>query len=125
MSRRYADPIDVRRAGGGPPVKPVETAGTGRPDPDQPHDPPFDSTHHPAQFLWRGRLYVVRAVVAHWIESSSWWGGSRRALEGAIPPHEHEVWRVEAQAGRSSATGVYDLRCDLAADRWVLARALD
>ena len=117
MSRRYADPIDVRRAGGG--------VGASHPDPDQPPDPPFDRADHPAQFMWRGRLYVVRAVVAHWIESSSWWGGSRRALEGAIPPHEHEVWRVEAQSGRSSATGVYDLRCDLAADRWVLARALD
>jgi hypothetical protein len=35
------------------------------------------------------------------------------------------VWRVEAQAGRSDSTGVYDLCRDLAADRWVLARALD
>lgn len=110
MSRRYADPIDVRRAGG-----PADLAR-------HPDDPPPD---HPSQFLWRGRLYVVRSVIAHWIESSSWWGGSRRALEGAIPPHEHEVWRVEAQAGRSSTAGVYDLRCDLAADRWVLARAMD
>jgi Domain of unknown function (DUF6504) len=110
MSRRYADPIDVRRAGG--------SAPPGR----RPEDAPSD---HPAQFLWRGRLYVVRCVIAHWIESSPWWGGSRRALEGAIPPHEHEVWRVEAQAGRSSTAGIYDLRCDLAADRWVLARAMD
>lgn len=102
MSRTYADPIDVRRA----------AASAAEPD-------------HPSQFLWRGRLYVVREVIAHWIESSSWWGGSRRALEGEIPAHEHEVWRVEAQAGRSSSTGVYDLRCDVAADRWVLARALD
>jgi len=109
MSRRYADPIDVRRAGEPAP-------GQGR---------SADHSDHPSQFLWRGRLYVVRAVIAHWIESSSWWGGSRRALEGAIPPHEHEVWRVEAQAGRSSTAGVYDLHCDLAADRWVLARAMD
>jgi hypothetical protein len=110
MSRRYADPIDVRRAGG--------PAVPGRSPDESPPD-------QPSQFLWRGRLYVVRSVIAHWIESSSWWGGSRRALEGAIPPHEHEVWRVEAQAGRSSTAGVYDLRCDLAADRWVLARAMD
>ncbi len=101
MSRTYADPIDVRREERRPPG--------GRPE----------------QFLWRGRLYVVRAVVAHWIESSAWWGGSRRALEGAIPPHEHEVWRVEAQAGRSDSAGVYDLRRDTGADVWVLARAMD
>lgn len=100
MSRTYCDPIDVRR--------------TGEPIPDR-----------PSQFLWRGRLYVVREVIAHWIESSTWWGGSRRALEGAIPAHEHEVWRVEAQAGRSDSAGVYDLRRDMAADRWVLARAMD
>ena len=62
------------------------------------------SEDSPDQFLWRGRLYVVRAVIAHWIESSAWWGGSRRALEGALPAHEHEVWRVEAQAGRSDCS---------------------
>lgn len=109
MSRTYADPIDVRRAGGSP------------------HSPaePGTQEQQPVQFLWRGRLYVVRAVVAHWIESAAWWGGARRALEGAIPSHEHEVWRVEAQAGRSDSTGVFDLRRDMAADRWVLSRAMD
>ena len=106
MSRTYADPIDVRRAR----------------EPELVDGPPGE---RPAQFLWHGRLYVVRAVLAHWIESATWWGGSRRALEGAIPAHEHEVWRVEAQAGRSDLAGVYDLRRDLAADRWVLSRAMD
>lgn len=101
MTRTYADPIDVRRVDEHPP------------------------DGQPAQFLWRGRVYVVRAVIAHWFESATWWGGSRRALEGAIPPHEHEVWRVEAQAGRSGSSGVYDLRRDLSADAWVLARTMD
>jgi Domain of unknown function (DUF6504) len=105
MSRRYADPIDVRRER----------------DPESMGEP----ADRPAQFLWRGRLYVVRAVIAHWIESTAWWGGSRRVLEGSIPLHEHEVWRVEAQAGRSDLAGVYDLRRDLAADRWLLSRAMD
>ena len=27
----------------------------------------------PAQFLWRGRLYVVREVLARWTESGQWW----------------------------------------------------
>lgn len=123
MSRTYADPIDVRRAS--------------RPSVEQPLGPPSDPTHpsgssvdeppgaRPEQFLWRGRLYVVREVIAHWIESSAWWGGSKRALEGAIPPHEHEVWRVEAQAGRCDSAGVYDLCRDISADRWVLARTFD
>lgn len=108
MSRTYADPIDVRRTPdeGDPPLG---EPGQGRPD----------------QFLWRGRLYVVREVISHWIESTSWWGGSRRVLEGSIPAHEHEVWRVEAQAGRCDSAGVYDLRRDVAADRWVLDRAMD
>jgi hypothetical protein len=35
------------------------------------------------------------------------------------------VWRVEAQAGCSDAAGVYDLRRDMVADRWVLDRAMD
>jgi hypothetical protein len=27
----------------------------------------------PAQFLWRGRLYLVRDVLARWTESGGWW----------------------------------------------------
>jgi len=27
----------------------------------------------PQQFLWRARLYVVQAVLTHWIESTAWW----------------------------------------------------
>jgi hypothetical protein len=100
VSRTYAEPITVRSV-------------------------PESLQGDPLQFLWRGRLYVVRAVMGHWIESSSWWGGSRRALEGAIPSHEHEVWRVEAQAGRCASAGIYDLRRDVAADSWVLARTQD
>ncbi len=30
----------------------------------------------PEQFLWRGRLYVVREVLARWTESGSWWQGA-------------------------------------------------
>ncbi len=46
---------------------------------------------------------------------------------------EREVWRVEAAAGRSASSGVYDLVRDVPAhdsgapvpDHWRLARALD
>ncbi len=44
MVRRHADSVEVRR----------------RDD-------------APEQFLWRERLYVVREVLAHWVESGQWW----------------------------------------------------
>lgn len=98
----------------------------------------------PAQFLWRGRLYVVRAVLAHWIELGTWWAGSgsrrrtpsaarpaalpapevpagpepapvRRSVAFDVGAVEREVWRVEARAGRSSSVGVYDLVRDVPA----------
>lgn len=27
----------------------------------------------PEQFLWRGRLWVVRDVLSHWVETGAWW----------------------------------------------------
>lgn len=44
MSRLHTDPVEVRR-----------------------------SDDEPAQFLWRGRLYVVREVLARWTEAGRWW----------------------------------------------------
>ncbi len=44
MSRTHRDPVEVRR----------------RDD-------------EPVQFLWRGRLHVVREVLARWTESGAWW----------------------------------------------------
>lgn len=44
----------------------------------------------PAQFVWRGRLYLVREVLAHWVELGTWWtarggaAGSRR-LAAPVP----------------------------------------
>jgi Family of unknown function (DUF6504) len=90
--RRYADPVEVRRG-------PVESGGEG-----------------PEQFLWRGRLWKVRAVLAHWVETSPWWQstgvrtviGSEDVVESAPPARpslgdlltERELWRVEAGRGR-------------------------
>jgi hypothetical protein len=78
--RTYGDPVDVRVAR---PVLPallpdledpddVESPGSWLPEPD-----PFDAA--PEQFLWRGRLYVVTAVLAHWVELGAWWVGAARA----------------------------------------------
>ncbi len=27
----------------------------------------------PAEFLWRGRAYLVHEVLAHWVEAGRWW----------------------------------------------------
>ena len=37
----------------------------------------------PAQFLWRGRLYVVREVLARWTESGGWWRSAAVQAVGA------------------------------------------
>jgi len=68
MSRHYADPVEVLR----------------RDD-------------RPEQFLWRDRLYLVRAVLEHWTEAGGWW---RSPLASAIGSGD-------AHAGRPHVT---DLR---------------
>jgi hypothetical protein len=41
-------------------------------------------TDGPEQFLWRGRLWKVRAVLAHWVETGPWWqSGGARAVIGS------------------------------------------
>jgi len=104
--RRYADPVDVHTGSG---------------------------EESPSAFLWRGRIYVVRAVLGHWRERCSWWSSTAAAMvhgEGTSDPgspeipddvhagagirvtelaEEREVWRVSAAPGRSFTGGVYDL----------------
>lgn len=64
----------------------------------------------PLAFRWRGRRYVVGAVLAHWVETGAWW---RRAAprptsgSGELPDPERWLWRVEACRG--AQTGVFDL----------------
>lgn len=114
MTRLHADPLDVRLVdtGAGP---------------------------EPAQFLWRGRLYVVREVLARWTESGRWWrtpavqalttGDAGPPVSAAglaqltVDDGERSWWRVEA--GRASTTGVFDLCRDEAQGAWTLHRVLD
>ncbi len=121
--RRYDDPVDVRKG-------------------------MVDGSEGPEQFLWRGRLWKVQAVLAHWVETGAWWdsAGARAVLgtetaadptEGGGPAlavlpdlaAEREVWRVEASRGRLSAEsgggGVFDLLFDWSEGSWRLARCLD
>lgn len=103
MVRRYDDAIDVRMQS----------------DEDE-------TGPRPAAFVWRDRLYVVRAVQTRWYERRAWWREAAAAallgLRGdesrpgvVLAPTsdyldgETEVWRVEAAAGRSFPVGVFDL----------------
>jgi hypothetical protein len=131
--RRYEDPVEVRR---GP------TDSTLAPGTDE---------RAPAQFLWRGRLWKVRAVLAHWVETGPWWSspGVRAAIgssegqpgdpEAGPRPlgdliTERELWRVEAGRGRAVGAGpdgetdtggVFDLAFDWADGNWQLVGCAD
>lgn|GEM_PF-935434 len=87
--RRYDEPVQVRLTTG--------DDGTGVPD----------------AFLWRNRVYVVREVLSTWLESEPWWETARTPGRRAAP--ERTVWRVEAGAGRTLGSGVYDLAQAVAA----------
>lgn len=87
-------------------------------------------TEGPDQFLWRGRLWKVRAVVAHWVETAPWWQPEQAdETEGSGASGssdlllERELWRVEA--GRMETTGVFDLSFDWTDGRWQLVGCAD
>lgn len=118
--RQYDDPVEVRRG----------------------------DAEDPDQFLWRGRLWKVRSVLAHWVETGPWWQAAGvRAVIGADAPadalahepetggrlatdllSERELWRVEAGRGvsdGSSGAGVFDLSFDGADGCWQLVGCVD
>lgn len=68
----------------------------------------------PLAFRWRGRRYVVGAVLAHWVETGAWWRRTAQRptpgsdeLPDSVPDPERWLWRVEACRG--AQTGVFDL----------------
>lgn len=86
----------------------------------------------PQQFLWRGRLWQVREVVAHWVEAGAWWLRRPEDRPGRSELiRQREVWRVTAARGRAVATpddpgfGVFDLAFDGAEGVWRLAGSMD
>ena len=93
--RRYDDPVEVRRG---------ETHDDG-----------------PEQFLWRGRLWQVRAVLATWVETGPWWRQDPEQRDLLV---EHEFWRVEAGRG-PGITGVFDLSFTWTDGSWQLVGCTD
>ncbi|GCD91717.1 DUF6504 family protein [Nocardioides sp. LS1] len=111
--RRYDDPVEVRKGW-------------------------VTGMEGPEQFLWHGRLWKVRAVLAHWVETAPWWQSSgARAVIGSDEPRsdggtalaadllvERELWRVEAGRG-SDRGGVFDLSFDWSDGCWQLVGCED
>jgi hypothetical protein len=109
--RRYDDPVEVRKG----------------------------ADEDPDQFLWRGRLWQVREVVAHWVETGAWWARRTAGADqsGGVDTdllREREVWRVTAARGRVAALqspehdpgyAVFDLVFSWSEGSWQLVRALD
>ncbi len=108
----------------------------------------------PEQFLWRGRLWKVRTVLARWTETGAWWasrevdavlgtdeetvggpeGGAGALGLRSVPDllADRELWRVEAGrgvgdgAGRDGGTtGVFELSFDHDDGRWALVGCAD
>jgi len=91
-----------------------------------------EGEERPDQFLWRGRLWQVREVIAHWTESGAWWLRRPEEAPGhSSLVHRREVWRVAAARGRAVAAvddpgfGVFDLAFDWSEGVWRLAGSLD
>jgi uncharacterized protein DUF6504 len=129
--RRYSDPVEVRagfRVGSGSPagsrLGAEQGAAPGREAVD---------VSEPEAFIWQGRLYVVRRVLAHWRERRSWWRDALDPVPGQptgidVASREQHVWRVEASRGQAFGIGVFDLTSDGAdgADAdWRLVRVAD
>ena len=80
----------------------ADGAGVGASDPERPE-----------AFIWRGRLYVVRDVLATWRERRAWWREALDADDAQVRPgetlaaaaRERQVWRVEASRGWSFTPG--------------------
>jgi Family of unknown function (DUF6504) len=121
--RQYDDQVEVRRG--------QVTTGDG----------PGGPVEGPEQFLWRGRLWKVRAVLAHWVETGPWWQSSGvRAVIGTDETAsgssagsadllaEREMWRVEAGRGADddpTTRGVFDLSFSWDDGRWQLVGCAD
>lgn len=136
--RRYDDSVEVRRGR-------VSSAASSV-------DAELELIEGPEQFLWRGRLWKVRRVLARWVETGAWWqssevhatlgtdtttgptAGTTTDTGAADSPRlrsagdllgERELWRVEAGRGGLETDGVFELSFDWTDGRWQLIGCAD
>ena len=110
--RRYDDPVEVRKG----------------------------ADEDPDQFLWRGRLWQVREVVAHWVETGAWWTRARHRARGNGGAASTRTCCVSARCGgwprpgkgrrpqspeHDPGFGVFDLVFSWSEGSWQLVRAVD
>lgn len=81
----------------------------------------------PLRFVWRSRLYTVRAILEHWVINREWWrdpSGPARPGDPEPEPSQPELefWRVEASPGPGVTPTVYELRRESATGSWTLRR---
>src|SRR3954453_21659326 len=82
--RRYDDPVDVRRG---------RVRGAG------------GAIEGPEQFLWKGRLWKISAVVAQWVETGAWWQSS--GVQAVLGADETDAAaRTDLSAEREVRQGV-------------------
>ena len=74
------------------------------------HSIAVDGVQVPDQFLWRGRLWRVRAVRSQWTETAAWW---ERGVIGTGDIHDPYAVRTDF----AGATSAYDARADRVFDR--------
>jgi Domain of unknown function (DUF6504) len=82
----------------------------------------------PVRFVWRSRLYAVRAILEHWVINREWWrepadsGDPGDSGDSGSGPGQPELvfWRVEAAPGQGMTPEVYELRQDVATGDWTI-----
>ncbi len=127
--RIYDDPIEVRRGQ-------VQGQGGQAGEAGQAGVATVERVEGPEQFLWHGRVWKVRAVLAHWVETGEWWRLAKDPAAQERPSvdllREREWWRVEAGhpsrrggADPAHGCGVFELFFDWSTGSWRLAGCLD
>jgi Family of unknown function (DUF6504) len=76
----------------------------------------------PVRFVWRSRLYTVRAIWEHWVINREWWREPADPGYAGTEPGQPELmfWRVEAAPGQGMTPDVYELRQDVATGAWTI-----
>jgi Family of unknown function (DUF6504) len=92
LNRVYGEPVEVRARADGRPVR----------------------------FVWRSRVYAVRAILEHWVINREWWRDPGAEPEAGAGEPELEFWRVEASPGQGLTAEVYELRRDATTSAWTI-----